>query len=125
MRSVRRKNTAPEMIVRQLLYAAGYRYRLHVRNLPGSPDVVFRRRKKAIFVHGCFWHSHGCRHSLRPRSREDYWQAKFERNKRRDEQNLSNLVDLGWDAMTIWECETKDRSGLLARMRTFLDAGAT
>lgn len=106
MRAVGRQHTAPELVVRRLLHAAGYRYRLHDRRLPGSPDLVFSRRRKAIFVHGCFWHGHECRASLRPKSRQPYWQAKLERNRARDLRNVQTLEEQGWTVLCVWECET-------------------
>jgi DNA mismatch endonuclease, patch repair protein len=106
MRAVRRQDTAPEVVVRRLLHAAGYRYRLHDRRLPGSPDVVFTSRKKAIFVHGCFWHGHECRGSLKPKSRVEYWEPKIERNRSRDQKNVEMLLEQGWAVLCVWECET-------------------
>jgi DNA mismatch endonuclease, patch repair protein len=122
MRSVRRENTAPELSVRSLLHSAGYRFRLHGANLPGRPDLVFRRRKKAIFVHGCFWHAHDCRASLRPKSRGEFWNAKLERNRARDRANVEQLESLGWSVLCVWECETgkQERGSLLHRLRSFL-----
>jgi len=122
MRAVRRKDTAPEMVVRRLLHSAGYRYRLHDRSLPGSPDLTFPKRRKAIFVHGCFWHGHNCRTSLSPQSRQDYWQPKLRRNQLRDLSNLSDLKALGWQVMAVWECETRPnaRPALLDCLCSFL-----
>lgn len=107
MRAVRRQDTAPELAVRRLLHAVGYRYRLHDRALPGSPDLVFSRRRKAIFVHGCFWHGHDCRTSLTPKSRQEYWHAKIDRNRARDQLNVEKLEEKGWTVLCVWECETK------------------
>jgi DNA mismatch endonuclease (patch repair protein) len=106
MRAVRRQDTAPELAVRRLLHAAGYRYRLHDRALPGTPDLVFSRRRKAIFIHGCFWHGHHCRTSLKPKSRQEYWQAKIDRNRVRDQLNVEKLEQQGWGVLCVWECET-------------------
>ena len=120
MKAVRRKDTAPEMIVRRLLHAAGYRYRLHVKKLLGTPDIVFPSRRKAIFVHGCFWHGHDCRAGRRPQSRQDYWIPKIERNQARDAAAVDALSRSGWSSLIVWECETADRDSLLARLCNFL-----
>ncbi len=123
MRAVRRKNTVPEMRVRKLLYTQGYRYRLHVRSLPGSPDIVFPGRKKVIFVHGCFWHQHQgpCERKRKmPRSNRDYWLPKLKRNVLRDVRNLAVLKALGWRVLVVWECETGHREKLVARLKRFL-----
>lgn len=120
MSRVRSKDTRPEMLVRRLIHGAGFRYRLHVRGLPGSPDLVFSGRKKVIFVHGCFWHSHpGCRHARIPKSRPDFWIAKLSTNRVRDERNVQALVDAGWKVMVLWECELRDPE-LMTRIREFL-----
>lgn len=106
MAAIRSRETKPEKVVRSALHAAGHRYRLHVRDLPGQPDIVFRSRRVAIFVHGCFWHLHrGCRHSRIPRTRTEYWSAKLKDNSRRDALNLTKLRRLGWSTFVIWECE--------------------
>lgn len=91
--------------MRRTLFALGYRYRLHVRDLPGSPDIVFSRRRKAIFVHGCFWHGHGCSRDRRPSTKTEYWIAKLAANKRRDAANLADLDALGWKTLVLWECD--------------------
>jgi DNA mismatch endonuclease Vsr len=115
MARIRSKDTKPEMIVRRTLHQLGYRFRLHRRDLPGAPDLVFPSRKKVIFVHGCFWHAHGnCNVANLPKSRRQYWTAKFARNKQRDDINAKLLVRSGWNVFTVWECETKDFQ-LLAR----------
>jgi DNA mismatch endonuclease (patch repair protein) len=121
MSRVRGKNTRPEMIVRKLVFAAGYRYRLHVRKLPGSPDLVFPSRKKVIFVHGCFWHRHdNCAASRIPKSRVDFWSDKLNGNKARDERNREGLTAAGWQVLVIWECELDDLTMLEDRLRIFL-----
>ena len=123
MRSVRSKNTKPEMAVRSLLHALGCRYRLHSDVLPGSPDIVFASRRKVIFVHGCFWHQHsGCKSADRPSANSDYWRAKLDRNMERDCKVLDATHALGWSALVIWECETRkgDRNLLQTRLREFL-----
>jgi DNA mismatch endonuclease (patch repair protein) len=121
MRSIRKKDTQPEMRVRRLAHALGYRFRLHRADLPGSPDLVFPARRKAILVHGCFWHQHaGCRLTRQPKSRPDYWPAKLARNVARDVEVRERLEQAGWDVMVIWECETKDAQALLQRLIGFL-----
>ena len=108
MSRIRGKDTKPEMIVRRLTHAMGYRYRLHAREFPGRPDLVFRPRRKAIFVHGCFWHRHeGCQFAYTPRSRQQFWNDKFESNVRRDQQASIDLASLGWQVLVIWECQTR------------------
>lgn len=120
MSRVRSKDTGPEMVVRRMLHKAGYRYRLHVANLPGKPDLVFVGLKKVIFIHGCFWHMHeSCAGSRIPKSRVEFWTAKLSANRERDAKNVSELRQLGWDVLTIWECELAG-SDLLKKMRLFL-----
>lgn len=122
MSRVRSKDTRPELFVRRLIHGAGFRYRLHVRGLPGSPDLVFSSRKKVIFVHGCFWHSHvGCQHARIPKSRTDFWIAKLGANRVRDERNVHALVDAGWKVMVLWECELRSPE-LMEKIREFLAA---
>ncbi len=116
MRSIRGKNTKPEMTVRRMLTRLGFRYRIHPKGLPGRPDVAFIGSKKAIFVNGCFWHQHdGCRRSHVPKSRQEYWTLKLARNVDRDREHTTALRDLGWQVAVIWECET-DRADLLAKL---------
>ncbi|WP_334016677.1 very short patch repair endonuclease [Burkholderia gladioli] len=107
MRRVGREHTAPEMTVRRLLHGMGYRYLLHDRRLPGSPDLVFPSRRKIIFVHGCFWHGHGCSRSRLPRSNAEIWAAKIERNVARDIRTVRELRALGWGVAIVWECTLK------------------
>ncbi|WP_298983784.1 very short patch repair endonuclease [uncultured Roseibium sp.] len=110
MREIKSKSTKPEMVVRQLVHHMGYRYRLHRKDLPGKPDLVFGPRRKVIFVHGCFWHQHPdptCKSSHAPRSRLDYWQPKLLRNQQRDKANIEALRAANWKVLVIWECETK------------------
>jgi DNA mismatch endonuclease, patch repair protein len=108
MRRVRSENTKPEMAVRQLAHKLGYRFRLHRKDLPGRPDLVFAGRGKIIFVHGCFWHQHSCKRGGRvPATRREYWVAKLERNVARDRAVLRKLRRLGWSVMVVWECQTK------------------
>lgn len=120
MSRFRGKDTNPELRVRQALHSAGKRFRLHVRNLPGCPDIVLRKHRIVIMVHGCFWHAHqGCRIAHIPRTRREFWCAKFEANRARDERTKSELETLGWKVVTIWECEAKS-SALTQRL---LDEG--
>ena len=124
MRAVRSKDTGPEIIVRKWLHAHGYRYRLHRKDLPGNPDIVFPVRRKLIFVHGCFWHGHDCpRGDRQPKANADYWKRKIERNIARDREHLQVLERQGWKVLAIWECEIqpKRRDELADRLRSFLD----
>lgn len=121
MAQIRSKNTKPEMLVRRLTHGLGYRYRLHAQNLPGKPDLVFRSRKKAIFVHGCFWHLHGCERYSLPKTRTHFWLDKLETNRQRDRRNIRKLRAMGWSVMIIWECQTKDISRLTKRIIKFLE----
>jgi DNA mismatch endonuclease (patch repair protein) len=121
MSAIRGKDTKPEMIVRCLVHRMGYRYRLHRRDLPGAPDLVFRRLRKIINVHGCFWHMHTCRYgSVTPKANREFWQAKRTGNASRDRAVLRQLRAEGWDILTVWECETKNNPGLEDRLRKFL-----
>ena len=121
MRAVHSKNTGPERQLRSLLWHLGYRYRLHCRLLPGKPDIAMRRRKKVIFVHGCFWHQHpGCRKAGIPKTHRRYWVPKLRRNRERDKEVLSSLRALGWAALVVWQCELRDPSALRRRLRSFL-----
>lgn len=110
MQQVKGKNTKPEKIVRKILWNAGYRYRLNVKSLPGTPDVVNKKLKKVIFVNGCFWHGHqNCLKAKLPKSRINYWQEKIAKNIERDKRNLLDLEKMGYDVLIIWECETKQK----------------
>ena len=122
MSRIRSKDTGPELMVRKLVYSMGYRYRLHERALPGTPDLVFRGKKKVIFVHGCFWHRHKCARGMQvPKSRVEYWSQKLERNRQRDVQNKHSLRDMGWEVLTVWQCQLKDLESLEKKIRRFLD----
>jgi DNA mismatch endonuclease (patch repair protein) len=121
MARIRSKDTKPEMLIRRLLHRLGYRYALHRRDLPGVPDLVFPARRKVILVHGCFWHQHkNCVDGRLPKSREDYWKPKLQRNVARDRRNISKMRRAGWKVMKVWECDTADASRLLARLVRFL-----
>jgi DNA mismatch endonuclease, patch repair protein len=121
MSRVRGKNTRPEMLVRRLIHALGYRYVLHSKKISGHPDLAFPGRRKVIFVHGCFWHQHnGCKNSAMPRSRSEYWIPKLRANAERDMRNLNRLQMEGWDALVLWECELKSSDVLEARIVDFL-----
>ncbi|MHA6193867.1 very short patch repair endonuclease [Pseudomonas wadenswilerensis] len=118
MRSVSRKNTKPEIIVRSLLHSLGFRFRLHQKSLPGSPDIVLAKYKTAIFVHGCFWHRHpGCRYASTPKTRQEFWLPKFEANVTRDAKKEAQLIELGWRVLVIWECETRLLTQLEDRLK--------
>lgn len=120
MAAIKGKDTEPEMAVRRLLHSLGFRYRLHARDLPGKPDIVNRSRRKAIFVHGCFWHAHGCKRGNRqPKTNPDYWLKKIGRNVERDNQHLAELQEADWDVLVIWECETR-RADLAERLEAFM-----
>jgi DNA mismatch endonuclease (patch repair protein) len=122
MKRVRSKDTAPEMVVRRLVHSLGARYRLHGRGLPGAPDLVFARRRKVIFVHGCFWHGHDCPSGQkRPKTNADYWTRKLQRTLSRDAVNQTKLWEEGWSVLVIWECELKQRQILAERLKCFLD----
>lgn len=123
MSLVRCKDTRPEMLVRRLVHSLGYRYRLHVRDLPGAPDLVFPRFKAVLFVHGCFWHQHSCTNGNRmPKSRVAFWRAKLEGNKARDQRQRQRLRRLGWRVLVVWECQLRDLEKLAGRIATFLDS---
>ncbi len=120
MSRVRAKDSKPELVVRRLVHRLGYRYRLHSKDLPGSPDLVFRTRRKAIFVHGCFWHQHGCRQYRMPRSRSDFWEPKLQKNVQRDAAAQEGLGLMGWEYLVIWECELRDLPEIENRVVEFL-----
>lgn len=114
-------DTAPEMAVRRMIHAMGFRYRLHAADLPGKPDLVFRRLGKIVFVHGCFWHGHSCRAGRnRPATGQSYWITKLERNVTRDRAHVRKLRRAGWGVLTVWECQLKKPERVAARLRKFL-----
>ena len=121
MRTIRKTDTKPELAVRRLTHAMGYRYRLHRRDLPGTPDLVFPSRRKVIFVHGCFWHRHDCPLGRKhPSANPDYWTPKLARNAARDIENQRRLAALGWEHLIVWECEVRESAVLAARITAFL-----
>ncbi len=122
MSAIRGRDTKPEMMVRSLVHRMGYRFRLHRRNLPGKPDLVFPGRRKVIFVHGCFWHQHpGCRYATRPATRTEFWAEKLDGNRERDQRVRRRLEAQGWDVLVIWECDTQKPDGLPDVLKAFLD----
>ena len=127
MSGIRGKNTRPELALRRALHARGFRYRLHDKRLPGKPDLVLPRFHAAIFVHGCFWHSHeGCKYATTPATRPELWQAKFRENAERDQRNFDALLALGWRVAVVWECEIrKDLGEAAARTESWINDGAT
>lgn len=121
LRRVGNKDTKTELTVRRMVHSLGYRYRTHGAKLPGTPDLVFSRKRKIIFVHGCFWHRHECRAGrIEPRVNTSYWFPKLKRNKERDTDNQSRLRDLGWDVFVVWECDLKDREAIQDKICQFL-----
>ena len=125
MRRIKSSNTSVELSVRSMIHRMGYRYRLHDRRLPGSPDLVFPGRRKVIFVHGCFWHQHpnpDCRDSRLPKSNEEYWIPKLSRTQERDSANQLALTEMGWKHLIVWECELKSESGIRLRLVRFLES---
>ncbi len=122
MRRIRSQDTAPELIVRRMVHAMGYRYRLHVRDLPGKPDLVFPRLRKVVEIYGCFWHGHtACREGRVPATRPEYWAPKLKANRLRDRANRRRLRALGWSILVIWECQTRNRAPLEKRLSRFLN----
>lgn len=123
MRAIKSKDTSTELAVRRLVHGMGFRFRLHRRDLPGSPDLVFPTRRKIIFVHGCFWHGHDCKRGNRvPSTNTDYWLSKIARNRQRDDSVLAQLRDLGWHSYVVWECQLKEPEQLRAALLRFLSA---
>ncbi len=124
MSRIKGRNTTPELVIRRIAHGLGFRFRLHRRDLPGSPDLVFPRYRTVVFVHGCFWHRHyGCRYAYHPKSRIQFWTKKFEENVARDERNEAALRSLGWRVLVIWECETKDQGLVRDRLLAHLGWG--
>lgn len=121
MRAVKQKNTGPELRLRKMLHALGYRYRLHPKELPGKPDLVFPSRRTVIFVHGCFWHGHDCRAGRAPSSNTEYWNSKIAANRERDSRTVAALEERGWRVLTVWECMLKDDEDALSSIIDFLE----
>lgn len=121
MQAVKTRDTGPELVVRTLLHAEGYRYRLYRRDLPGSPDIVFPGRRAVVFVNGCFWHGHSCAKGKLPKSKNEYWNAKIAANRERDKRKRSELSRLGWRVHDVWQCELKTPHDLMKRLKKFLD----
>jgi len=125
MRRIKSAGTKPELVVRSLVHGMGFRFRLHAKDLAGKPDLVFRPRRKVIFVHGCFWHGHAdpkCLDGRLPKSRLEYWKLKIDRNRARDAASREALERDGWRVLEIWECQTKEIDVLAATLRSFLEA---
>lgn len=120
MSLIRGKDTVPEMTVRRMLHRLGYRFRLHRKDLPGKPDIVFAGRRKVIFVHGCYWHGHGCRIGRPAKSNVEFWGEKIEANRARDARNVEALESLGWDVMIVWQCGLRDASAIQAHLIKYL-----
>jgi DNA mismatch endonuclease (patch repair protein) len=121
MSQVKGRDTKPEKVVRSLLHRLGYRFRLHRKDLPGKPDIVLPKHRKVIFVHGCFWHGHtGCKRSARPTDNAEFWNIKIDGNIKRDIDNLAKMQSAGWDALVIWQCETKKEADLIEKLQSFL-----
>ncbi len=123
MSRIRSKNSKVELLVRSLVHRMGYRFRLHRKDLPGKPDLVFAGRGKVVFVHGCFWHWHpdpNCKQARMPKSRQEFWRPKLEGNRRRDRENRQKLIELGWEVLEIWECEARNPEKIQSRIRAFL-----
>ena len=123
MAAVRQRDTPAELAVRRVAHALGFRFRLNVRSLPGSPDIVFPKHRKVIFVHGCYWHRHNCRKATMPSSRTEFWQSKFEANVNRDQQAIEKLCKLGWKVLVVWECQTNDAVKVAKTLKKFFDQG--
>ena len=122
MSRIRGVNTKPELIVRRALHGLGYRFRTHVRRLPGRPDLVFSKRRAVVFVHGCFWHRHGCMRTYFPKSRRKFWETKFAKNVERDKRDQKLLVEAGWRVLVVWECEVESDEATINRVVAFLGA---
>ena len=120
MAKVRSKNTQPELVVRSMVHRMGYRFRLHYPGLRGKPDLAFPSARKVIFVHGCFWHLHGCRTGQPPKSRLEFWGPKLEENRVRDRRVQEEVAGLGWQVFVVWQCEVRDQTGLARSLKQFL-----
>ncbi len=126
MSRIRGRDTKPELLVRSLLHRLGYRFRLHCRDLPGTPDIVLPKYRTVIFVHGCFWHRHpGCRYAYTPKSRVEFWKDKFTANVDRDARTRRALEQAGWQVLIVWECELRDMAGLSDRLMSEIGSGVS
>jgi len=121
MGRIRSKDTHPEVVVRSILHGMGYRFRLHRRDLPGCPDIILPRHRKIVLVQGCFWHGHTCRLASKPKTNTEYWNSKIQLNKERDARNLAALLEKNWQVLELWECEIRQRYGIEARLREFME----
>ncbi|MGD9560948.1 MAG: very short patch repair endonuclease [Pyrinomonadaceae bacterium] len=125
MSQIRSRDTTPEMVVRSILHRSGFRFRLHRKELPGKPDIVLRKHRAVIFVHGCFWHRHsGCKRCSTPKTNPAYWIPKLQRNADRDREHIANLKKLGWRVRVVWECELKNQPKLTRNLENYLQKGA-
>ena len=121
MSAIKSKNTKPEIKVRKILHSMGYRFRLHSKGLPGSPDIVLPKYKTLIFVHGCFWHRHeNCKYASNPKTRKEFWESKFKANVKRDFEIQEKIKNIGWQSVVIWECEIKNKALLINRLQNIL-----
>lgn len=123
MGAVKTSDTRPELLIRKSLHRMGFRYALHRRDLPGTPDLVFPKKRKIVFVHGCFWHGHGCSKGKPPKSRLSYWLPKIETNRKRDRKTARKLRRAGWSVMIVWQCETGDPEKIVGKIARFLKRG--
>lgn len=123
MRAVRGKNTAPELLIRSMLHRLGYRFRIHRKDLPGTPDIVFPARRTVMFIHGCFWHGHTCSRGGLPSTNLDFWKQKIEKNRERDNRVQRQLESDGWTVLMVWGCQTRDKTGLMQRLSRSLEQG--
>ncbi|MGE4519058.1 MAG: very short patch repair endonuclease [Desulfobacteraceae bacterium] len=122
MSRIKSRDTKPELIVRSILHRMGYRFRLHRKDLPGKPDIVLSKYNTIIFVHGCFWHRHeGCKYAYFPKSKVDFWEAKFQANIKRDAEVLDQLSEMGWNVLIIWECEVKKTDFIIDRLKSYFE----
>ena len=122
MSAIKSKNTKPEITVRKLLHSMGYRFRLHRKDLPGSPDIVLPKYKTVIFVHGCFWHRHeNCKYASNPKTRKEFWENKFKTNVKRDKEIQEKIKNIGWKSVVIWECEVRNIESIEEKIKRFLN----
>lgn len=123
MSKITGKNTKPELIIRKTLFSEGYRYRLHRKDLPGNPDIVFPGRKKVVFINGCFWHGHNCKKAALPETNKPFWEIKLLGNKKRDKLNIRKLKEMGWESLVIWQCKIKrsELNSQINRIKKFLE----